>query len=50
MPKSPGADLLAVTVCSSAFVKLGRAQAAACGYPDLPIAVVPHPFSSALAR
>ncbi len=37
---------LAVTVCSSAFVKLGRAQAAACGYPDLPIAVVPHPFSN----
>jgi hypothetical protein len=33
-------------VCSSAFVKLGHAQAAACGYPDLPIAVVPHPFSS----
>lgn len=37
---------LALTVCSSAFVKLGRAQAAACGYPDLPIAVVPHPFSA----
>lgn len=37
---------LALTICSSAFVKLGRAQAAACGYPDLPIAVVPHPFSS----
>jgi hypothetical protein len=35
-----------VTVCSSAFVKLGRAQASACGFPDLPIAVVPHPFSS----
>ncbi len=37
---------LALTVCSSAFIKLGRAQAAACGYPDLPIAVVPHPFSA----
>ncbi len=37
---------LAVTVCSSAFLKLGRAQAAACDFPDLPIAVVPHPFSN----
>jgi hypothetical protein len=37
---------LAITVCSSAFVKLGRAQAAACGYAELPIAVVPHPFSN----
>jgi hypothetical protein len=35
-----------VTVCSSAFLKLGNAQASALGYPDLPIAVVPHPFSS----
>ncbi len=37
---------MAVTICSSAFVKLGRAQATACGFPDLPIAIVPHPFSS----
>jgi hypothetical protein len=36
----------AVTICSSAFVKLGRAQSSALGYPDLPIAVIPHPFSS----
>ena len=27
-------------------MKLGRAQSTALGYPDLPIAVVPHPFSS----
>ena len=31
-------------VCSTAFVGLGHAQARALGYPDLPIAVVPHPF------
>ena len=34
----------AVTICSSAFVKLGRAQSSALGYPDLPIAVIAHPF------
>ena len=33
-----------MTVCSTAFVTLGRAQARALGKPDLPIAVVPHPF------
>ena len=33
-----------LTVCSSAFVGLGRAQAKALGLPALPIAVVPHPF------
>jgi hypothetical protein len=33
-----------VTVCSTAFVGLGRAQARALGHPDLPIAVIPHPF------
>jgi len=31
-------------VCSTAFVTLGRAQAAALGSAALPIAVVPHPF------
>lgn len=36
----------AVTVCSKAFVTLGRAQAAALGGAGLPIAVVPHPFGS----
>jgi hypothetical protein len=31
-------------VCSTAFTSLGRAQAKALGYADLPIAVIPHPF------
>jgi len=31
-------------VCSTAFEGLGRAQAKALGYSDLPIAVIPHPF------
>ena len=31
-------------VCSTEFTTLGRAQAKALGYPDLPIAVIPHPF------
>lgn len=35
---------MALTICSREFVALGRAQARALGYPDLPIAVVPHPF------
>jgi len=34
----------AVTVCSTAFQTLGRAQARALGNADLPIAVIPHPF------
>ena len=34
----------AATICSTAFVTLGHAQARALGDPDLPIAVVPHPF------
>jgi len=34
----------AVTICSTAFTTLGRAQAAALGHPGLPIAVIPHPF------
>jgi hypothetical protein len=34
----------ALTVCSTAFTTLGRAQASALGYPDLPIAIIPHPF------
>lgn len=34
----------ALTICSTAFVTLGRAQARALGDADLPIAVVPHPF------
>jgi hypothetical protein len=34
----------AVTICSTAFLTLGKAQARALGDPDLPIAVIPHPF------
>ena len=34
----------AVTVCSTAFVTLGKAQARALGDANLPIAVIPHPF------
>jgi len=34
----------AVTVCSTAFLTLGRAQAKALGNPALPIAVIAHPF------
>jgi hypothetical protein len=34
----------AVTVCSTAFVTLGKAQARALGDAALPIAVIPHPF------
>ncbi len=34
----------AVTICSSAFESLGRAQAGSLGCADLPIALVPHPF------
>jgi hypothetical protein len=33
-----------LTVCSTAFVSLGRTQARALGYPELPLAVIPHPF------
>ncbi|MEO7729032.1 MAG: hypothetical protein ABIS45_17405 [Burkholderiales bacterium] len=34
----------ALTVCSTAFITLGRAQAAALGFAQLPIAVIQHPF------
>jgi hypothetical protein len=37
---------VALTICSTAFVNLGRAQQTALGAPDLPIAVVPHPFGT----
>jgi predicted dienelactone hydrolase len=35
---------VALTVCSTAFQTLGRAQARALGNSMLPIAVIPHPF------
>ena len=34
----------ALTICSTAFITLGRAQASALGFPGLPIAVIQHPF------
>ena len=34
----------AVTICSTTFVAMGKAQAAKLGFARLPIAVVPHPF------
>ncbi len=34
----------AITICSSAFTTLGRAQASSLGHASLSIAVVPHPF------
>ena len=37
---------VALTVCSNSFTGLGRAQQKALGSPDLPIAVVPHPFGT----
>ena len=37
-------DVTALTICSTSFATLGRAQAKALGCPDLPIAVIPHPF------
>ena len=37
---------VAVAVCSSAFSVLGRAQARSLGMPELPIAVIPHPFGT----
>jgi hypothetical protein len=36
-----------LAICSSAFIKLGRSQAKALGYPDLPIAMIQHPFGAA---
>jgi predicted dienelactone hydrolase len=35
---------VAVTICSTAFMTLGHAQASALGKKDLPIVVMPHPF------
>ena len=33
-------------MCSASFTGLGRAQQTALGHPDLPIAIVPHPFGT----
>ena len=34
----------ALTICSTAFVAMGHAQAAKLGFAQLPIVVVAHPF------
>ena len=45
MLKPPSAGSLALTdLLDARSSALGRAQARALGYPDLPIAVIPHPF------
>ena len=36
--------MVSLTIVSTAFTGLGRAQAKALGFPDLPLAVIPHPF------
>ena len=36
--------LAGITICSTAFETLGRAQAKALGCSDLPLAIIPHPF------
>jgi hypothetical protein len=36
----------ALTVCSTSFTGLARAQQKALGAPDLPIATIPHPFGT----
>lgn len=35
-----------LVICSTAFAHLGRTQATALGYPQQPIAIIPHPFGS----
>ncbi len=35
-----------MTVCSTAFETLGRAQARALGEPGLPLLIIPHPFGT----
>ena len=36
----------ALTGVSQSFIGLGRAQQTALGAPDLPMALIPHPFGS----
>lgn len=38
-----------VTICSSEFVALGRAEAEALGIPALPLAVIRHPLGGLAA-
>ena len=39
-----------VTICSSEFVALGRAEAEALGMPALPLAVFKHPLGGLAAE
>lgn len=39
-----------VTICSSEFVALGRAEAEALGMPALPLAVIKHPLGGLAAE
>ena len=36
----------AMTICSTAFVRVGTMQCKALGMPHLPILVIEHPFGS----
>ena len=31
-------------ICSEPFLRLAKAQAAVCGFPDLPLILIPHPL------
>ncbi len=37
---------LAMTICSTAFVGMGKLQSRALGMPQMPIVVIDHPFGS----
>ena len=39
-----------VTICSSEFAALGRAEAEALGMPALPLAVIQHPLGGLAAE
>ena len=36
--------LIAAVVCSTQFMRLGKAQAKVFGVPDLPLLEIPHPL------
>jgi hypothetical protein len=36
-------------ICTDQFIESAKAQAAICGNPDYPFAVVPHPIGSLTA-
>ncbi len=37
---------LAMTICSTAFIGMGKMQSKALGKPQMPIVVIEHPFGS----